>query len=613
MRKIIFIFTLLITVLIAYGGFSSVKIIRKAPPPSSDVNVTEAQWRKPIPEISEEKPRTIVKGKIEAGGTGGTSTDGESLFNLYSDSNVTVEIPLSFGRMGISGSALRKSFLQGAEDNYTVGFNIGSDLWIFNLDSEYGFSNKEEKDVNGNNVTRNSNNLVFAAGFSTSLVKNFTFGLSYNHKESKKEEDDNSTENIYENSFELKSYGNIGDIDLNISGSLNIRDDVLKHMYTDQYGVSINAGYAVSDVIKVSLYMIPSYSKTLYSDTDTDVKSTILDYGAGILAEPSDSFQFQMTGGRVDTWTNSSEGANPVWKLNTNVYYTPYEYLNIKGGYGVNKIVRGNLQQKLDMSVGYTGEEGRLIQNVGTGVNIDYIVDNGGSKVSSNIGWNGNLDLLPMDRLYVNTCYTGGYNEKYDLAQQKFLDTWTHNINLKMEHQITDIFMYSAGSKLSWYLPETLSNQFKQEYNGLIGYTPSLGWRVLSLSLSETFNITTTGSTDDYSSMLSFSSSIEALKRFNTHYIFGWSWINLHSSSPVNNFSHTIGFSLVGSEKASNFTTDYTFKHGSNDISHAVQSNFYYPFSDSFGVKAWINYNHYKEDGSYRDPFIVGISSLYLF
>ena len=58
---------------------------------------------------------------------------------------------------------------------------------------------------------------------------------------------------------------------------------------------------------------------------------------------------------------------------------------------------------------------------------------------------------------------------------------------------------------------------------------------------------------------------------------------------------------------------DYTIKHGSSGLSHLVESNFYYPFTNNLGMRAWMSLNIYKENGLQKSPFAIGVSSVYMF
>ncbi len=615
MKKVLIVAFVSIFVIVFFQMevFGEVKIIRKAPPPPPNTNVVHAQWRKPVPIIKEEKPKTVIKGRVEAGGTGGTATDGSSLFNLYTDSDVTVEAPLRFGRVNINGSAYRKSFLQGTQDKYSVGLDLTSELWSFNLGAGYGLSNLSEKNEEGTLIDKNSEDLVFSAAVSTSFIKDFTIKLDYSHRQKKKNENSAYTENVSSNSFELSSSGNLNDLQLEINGSINLKDDYLKSMSTDQYGATVRVGYPISDVLTLSAHMNPNYSNTVYSDSGTEVTSTILDYGTGLSITPTEDLGFQVDMGRIDTWTDSSGGANPVWKAGVSTFYRPGESVKLDAGYTINKVVKGNLRQDMNINANYNGEEESFVQEARAGAFIDYTVDSGGGKVSDNLRWNAGIGILPADRVEVSARYAGGYSEKYELSKGMFLHTWNHETGVKVEHRVTDILMYSARVDFNWYLPQGFNDQVKQAYSLNSEFTPSLGWRTLSISAGEMFSITTTNGADDYSSSFNVGASTEAFKRFNTHYNFGWSWVNLHTADPQNMFTHTVGFSFTGSRRALNISTDYTLQHGDGGVRHQVQSNFYYPFTDSLGLKAWGSYSHYKESGSIKNPFVLGMSCIYLF
>ena len=611
MKKfIVILFIVIFMILISSVLFAGVTIVRKVP--KVEENIVEAQWRK-APSIEEKKIKTTITGKIELGGTGGSDVNGSSILNVYTDSSVNLSRPMQFATLNINAGAYRKSYLQGSDDKYSVGLGLSSDLWSVDVVAKYGFFNKNEKDENNTDIKKSGNDLYLGFNASSSFIQVMPMSLSFNHEEKKQDEDKAETENILENNLNINSNGSFGNLSIDFSGTLDNKDDIAKNMLMRQYGANIKVGYKVSEPLNIYSYINPSYSVTSYSDTNSDIKSTILDYGLGAFMPFSDNLQVSTKLGRVDSWTNSNEGGNPIWKADATLMYNPIEAISLNSTYNFNKVVSGNLQNKINLDVLFSGEENSLIQSAGLGGGFDYISDDSGDKVSSSAVWKGNIDFLPTIDITIETSYNGGYSEKYDSSLSKMSSLWNHQFAIEMKHEVLETLSYNVSAKLSGYLPEYLAKQIKQEYYASITYAPPIGWRTLVLNSSENFNITNTDSSRDLSSQFSVGSSIQATKYIYSHYNFGWSWINLSTSGPFNNFSHNIGFQINGKEKAMSLGMDYTIKHGSSGLSHLVESNFYYPFTNNLGMRAWMSLNIYKENGLQKSPFTIGVSSVYMF
>ena len=592
--------------------YSEVKIIRKAPIVNG--NVVNAQWRPAPPPKAEKTKKVIINGKVELGATGGSSIEDKSIFNIYTDSSVSLTKPFNFASLNVSTSAYRKSYLQGSDDSYSVGLDLTSEVWSFGLNAKYDLSNKLEKDESLNEIQKNGNDLMLGVNASASFIQAFPISMSFSHEEKSLDENSLTTENVVENCMNLKGNGNFGDLTLDFGGILDNKDDIAKNMQTRQYGANVKAGYALNEMLNLNAYINPGYSVTSYTNTNTDINSTILDYGLGMLMNISENLQLTSDLGRVDNWTNSSSSnVNPIWKATAGLMYKPTDRVTLNSNYSMNKIVSGNFQNSINFDSIYNGDEGDFLRNAGVGGGLNYVSDNNGGEVSSGATWKSNVEIFPLINITVDANYNGGYSEKYDYSFAKITSLWNHDFGIELEHDVLENLKYSVGIKLNGYLPEYLANQIKQEYSTSIIYMPQIGWRSLTLNATESFGITKTGNSRDLSSSMGFGTSIPASKFIGTHYDFSWNWINLTTSSPTNNFSHTFGFIINGSKKPMSFGTDYTLQHGSGGIRHTLESNFYYPFTKDLGVRAWLSFSSFKEDGRKKNPFVIGVSSVYLF
>ena len=82
----------LIVVLISSSGWSEVTLIRKIP--DSGENQVDAQWSKPRPQPEQITSEPEFSARFILGGQSGADAGGEPLFDLYTDSTLSLSQPL---------------------------------------------------------------------------------------------------------------------------------------------------------------------------------------------------------------------------------------------------------------------------------------------------------------------------------------------------------------------------------------------------------------------------------------------------------------------------------------------------------------------------------------
>lgn len=220
---------------------------------------------------------------------------------------------------------------------------------------------------------------------------------------------------------------------------------------------------------------------------------------------------------------------------------------------------------------------------------------------------------MPVESLSLESDYSGGYGKKYDSSLDCMSSTWNHLFKIELMHNPLPLLSYSVGVNINGYIPQHLAHQTKQECSANVVVTPGSAWKNVSLTAGEIFSISHTGSQQDLFSRAVVGASMPLAKSLNASYKFGWDWTDLSEAPVLNDFSHSLNLVYNGIKRPFTVSGGYTFRHGSSGVRHDINSSGYYPFTDNFGVREWANLSFYRENGSRKRPFILGISGVYSF
>ena len=588
-----------------YLIFAQVVITRQLP--SSGVKQGTATWSEPYPDskIVRETGSAEFKGRISAGGRAGQDKYGEPMYNVATDSYVTMIQPLRGGSLlSIDAKLLRLQSSVKEDQNYNG--TISLEFEQFQIETAGGFNQtlSETLDVN-----RDDTDWWVSAAVSSGILETLPMSLNYQSTWIDRSEDTSQTDSKRIDELKFKSVGTVSEVGVELDAGLDYEDDLEEQ--SDNLGASgnIKITFPFGQSLGLQLNAIPIYSQSENSINNSNSMS--LESGIGLNWFLNEEFQARIKGGRIDAWSEDSEIENNLyqnsWKAGLGLDYQPLEGFFAGTSYTFTKAGEGNWTHNILLPAGWLGQG--AIQKFYVKGASNLIRTDTGSRVKDGVDWMINAALFPMENMNFNGDYKGGY------LWQEGEESWNHKMSIDFSHFPDPLLNYRGGYALSNNQEDETEDLWTQQY--LVGFTvkPMINFNVLTIDLSETLNLSAGASGDDALSSALLNVAIPLGSEFSTRVGVQWEWMKRVSvDGGSGNYMHYFtGFSVAGNSAPFSMTADYAFAHGYRGLRHDINSVIKVPFCEGYAIETIFNLNNYDENGQSRLYWLLGLNLVYEF
>jgi len=619
------ILSALLLVLFFSPAWSQVTLIRKIP--DSGEHQVDAQWSKPRPQPEQTVGQAEFSARIILGGQSGGGATGEPVYDLYTDSTLSLAQPLgSAAMLNIGASALRKRYLDGREQSYSANLDLRAERWSLDINGSYGDSARtltEASGVSTVDVEKANQDLLVASSLTTSFIPTLPMSLSYQHNRDQDIEDGSSIEDTVIDAADLLAQGTLGRVGLELGGSVEHSIDEITDTETLGAGGNLSVNLPLLPFLHLRPGIAPVYTKTDYIGGDY-TRSTTLDTDLGLYFPLSDFFEFRLVAGIANTWSHKKElGATSsedwaTWQGETglewqpeNGYFTSATY-SLESTYQSGPEPPGQSHQG-DLSLGWRNPKNKgSLQSVETGMDFSLQLDGddaNGIFDTADGHWNAGIDLQPVKTMSFNNSYTGSISKSETPA------VWCHELASELSHAPDPLLNYQLAATLSDSISEEI-HTLTVDGLGQVTLLPQWNLKVYTVSLGENvaFSREFSGATEPYIMAKTFSSLAVPLASFlKVRYDFTWEWVNqVSESGPAGNaFQHLTGLTIAGDDLPFSFTTEYQIGHGFRGLRHDLNANLDVPFKKGFGLKGEASFSRYTEEGATINPFLFGLHGVY--
>jgi hypothetical protein len=606
-------------------SWSEVTLIRKLP--DSGDHQGEAQWSKPRPQPGQMVGQTELSARIILGGQGGGDSAGEAVYDLYTDSTLSLAQPLgSAAMLNIGATALRKRHIDGREQSYSATVDLQAERWSLDLNGSYGDSDRrltEASGVSTVDVDKEDQDLLVASTLNAAFIPTLPMSLSYQHSRSRNEEDGSPIENTVIDAADFLAQGTLGRVGLELGGSVEHNVDGITDKETLGAGGNLSVNLPILPFLHLRPGIAPVFTRTDYHNVDEDyTRSTTLDTNLGFYFPLTDVFELRLVAGIANTWSSdriagsvTEYPSQATWKGETGLEWQPESGAFTSASYSLGSTFQGgsespNQSHQGDLSLGWRNPRQRgTLQVVEAGTDFSIQVDEDGNLDSADGHWNAGVDLQPVKTMSFSGSYTGSIDKSETPA------VWTHQLASELSH--------APDPLLNYQLAATVKDSFSEEIHDLtadglaqVTLLPQWNLKVYTVSLGE--NLAVSRELPDgakaYVLAKTFSSMAVPLASFlKVRYDFTWEWVNQTSEGgpPGNAFQHLTGLTLAGGELPFSMSTEYQIGHGFRGLRHDLRANLEVPFDRGFGLKGEASFSHYTEEGTTVSPFLFGLHGVY--
>jgi len=626
---------LLLSILVGNIFAGEVKIVRTLP--ATAENKVKATWSKPSPKPSKAVAgRTQFSGRFALGGSGGLDTAGTAVYDLFSDSRFSLIQPLRLlGSIGVSGTVLRQSIIEGLNANYSGKFSLILDKIHFTAGIAY-----VEKSGVVDTLYKDDASTLISSSLNVNYIDTLPLVLTYTHGIIEKKEGETTTDTIVEDNdtdnINFKMLGNLGEFGIDLLSSFNRKNDKAKSMQTNGFSNSLTVVSPLLSFMKIKASIAPVFSTVDYTNGNK-LTSTTLDSDLGFIFPVSESFTITTGGGRFDSWvsgegpessTTTSEPQTSGWKASAGLEYKTKDSLSADGKYELKKS-KDIFNHGLTGTFGLTGKKESWFKNAGINGELDQSFNSAWSLLEDKISWGSFAAVELLKKLNITGKYSGGVSGITEL-------NWFNSVSAGLTNEPDPMLNYSVTTELSDSLKTasgiTESNILKQNYGGTVTLTPQWNLKVYSFGLGELFSLNSdlgpaasSASNPDMLSKLNFNMGIPIFSFLKTRYSLAWEWSSLYGENPDtaagasgsaeigNNFQHIFGITVSGDPIPLTFTVSYSFSHGTRGLRHDVSSNLTVPFWGSFALEGNFSLSYYTENSVIKVPFLGGLNLAYSF
>ena len=612
----------MLLLLLGFPARGEVTLIRKIP--DSGEHQVDAQWTKPRPQVEQTVGQTEFSARIMLGGQSGGDANGENVYDLYTDSTLSLTQPLGAAAvMNIGGSALRKRYLDGREQSYSATVDLRAERWSLDLNGSYGDSARtltETSGVSTVDVEKEKTDLLLASTLNAAFIPTLPMSLSYQHSMSEDSEDGSSIEDTVVDAADFLAQGTLGTVGLELGGSVEHSVDGI----TDQETLGAGGNLSVNLPILPFLHLRPAVAP-LYSRTDSIsgdyTRSTTLDTDLGLYFPLSEVFEFRLVAGIANTWSSDRVSGSvtdypsqATWKGETGLEWQPESGYFTSATYSLSSTFESgadpNQSHQGDLSLGWRNPRERgTLQNVETGTDFSMQFDDTGDLVSADGHWSAGVDLQPVKTMSLSNSYTGSINKSETPA------VWTHQLESELSHAPDPLLNYQLAARVTDSISEEI-HSLTADGLGQVTLLPQWNLKVYTVSLGENlaFSQELPDAAEPYLVAKTFSSLSVPLASFlKVRYDFTWEWVNqISEGGPSGNaFQHLAGLTLAGDDLPFSLTTEYQIGHGFRGLRHDLNANLEVPFDRGFGLTGEASFSHYTEEGATVSPFLFGLHGVY--
>ena len=585
---------------------AQVSVIRKLP--DSGVKQGAATWREAYPEPGSVRTSGVAElsGRLSVGGRGGQNPEGQTLYDVSTDSRVTLIQPLGVaGSLSVDAAALRTRSATDRNQNYSGTADLDFQRLQLGVSGGYSQSLKPIDDTD-----REDTDAYVEASLSSALLETLPISLSYRSTWTERLEDEVATESSRTDAVAFKAAGTVGRIGLEVDGALDYENDEDQAIEVLGTGGTIRLTVPIAEKLAVQATAVPNFHRNNTPTTSLD--STSLESGLGILWTVIEDLQTRLGASRIDSWADGSgvdfEAYQTSWKAELGLDYQPPAGLFAGATYGIAKTIGGNLTHQVLLPLGWRGQQGTLREVAGSGA-ADFIRSEEGDRVKDALDWNLTMSLIPRAKMTLNGEYLGGY----------VWDAGTESSNHKLEaafaHSPDPLLDYRASASLSNNQEEESEGLWKHAYNAGFTLKPRWNLNVYTVDVSETVAITNSSSGNDVLSTAALNLTIPIAPEIGTRLGAQWERINRTApgEDPGNNFYYSAGLSVAGESAPFSLNVQYSVSHGYRGVRHDVGSELLVPFRSGFALEGVFSLSSYQEDGDDSLPFLGGINLVYEF
>jgi len=601
-------------------AWSEVTLIRKIP--DSGEHQADAQWSKPRPQPEQMVGQRDFSALIILGGQGGGGATGEPVYDLYTDSTVSLAQPLgSAAILNIGGSAFRKRYLDGREQSYSATVDLRAERWSLDLNGSYGDSARtltEASGVSTADVDKEDQDLLVASTLNASFIPTLPMSLSYQHSRTRDTEDDSPIENTVIDAADFLAQGTLGKVGLELGGSVEHNIDGITDMETLGAGGNLSVNLPILSFLHLRPSIAPVYTQTDYLSGDY-IDSTTLDTDLGFYFPLSDVFELRLVAGIANTWSHKKESGVEskedwaTWQGETGLEWQPESGYFASATYSLESTYQSGTEppgqsHQGDLSLGWQNPRERgALQSVKAGA--DFSVHD---TVDGH--WNAGVDLQPVRTMSLDSSYTGS------ISNSETSEVWCHQLSSELSHAPDPLLNYQLAATVSDSIttetPGGKIHSLTADGLGQVTLLPRWNLKVYTVSLGENvaFSQELTTATEPYVLVKTFSSVAVPITLFlQLRYDFTWEWVNQVSEggSPGNAFQHLTGLTLAGGDLPFSLTAGYQIGHGFRGLRHDLNAILDVPFDRGFGLKGEASFSHYTEEGSTVSPFLLGLHGVY--
>ena len=585
---------------------AQVSVIRKLP--DSGVRQGAATWREAYPE-----PQTVrasgvaeLSGRLSVGGRGGQNSAGQAVYDLATDSRLTLIRPLgAAGALSIDAAALRARSTTNENQSYSGTVDLDFQRMQLGVSGGYSQSLKPIDETD-----REETDAYVEASMSSALLETLPMNLSYRSTWTERMVDEVSTESSRTDTVAFKAAGAVGRVGLELDGALDYDNDEQLQSTVLGTGGTIRLTVPIAERLAVQATAVPNFNRK--EKAATRLETTSLESGLGLLWTVMEDLQTRVGASRIDSWAKgigvTYEPYQTSWKAELGLDYQPPAGLFASAAYGIAKTIGGNLSHELSLPAGWRGKRGTLREITASGA-ADFIRSEDGARFKDAIDWNLAASLIPGARMTLNGEYLGGYIWEDDS------ESWNHKLEAAFSHSPDPLLDYRASASVSNNQEEESEGLWKHAYNAGFTLKPRWNLNVYTVDVSETVAITNSSSGNDVLSTAALNLTIPIAPEIGTRLGAQWERINRTApgEDPGNNFYYSAGLSVAGESAPFSLNVQYSVSHGYRGVRHDVGSELLVPFRSGFALEGVFSLSSYQEDGDDSLPFLGGINLVYEF
>ena len=581
------------------------QIIREPPPSAEEPG--NATWREPYadPAQARDSGKTDLSGRISVGGQGGQDKAGDALYNLTSDSLVSLVQPLGNEALLLFDAAVMRKQSAVKEDQRYEG-TLALDFERLKFQTSGGFTQtvNEAADID----SEDGDGRV-GASVSSGLIETLPMSLEYQSVWKNREGESVEKESGRSDELAFKSVGTVGNVGLDVKGDLEYEDD--REAQTERFGTAGNFNVTVPmrEQLALLVNMRPIYNR---NETETtELKSTSVESGLGVNWTPREDVESSLRAARVDAWSEGEgttyDAYQNSWKGGLGVNYLPIQGFFAGPAYDFTKAVGGNASHDAVLLLGWRGKD-ILKELSGKGTTV-FIRNESGGQIKDTFNWQFKTALVPVESMNLNGKYQGGY------INEETGDSWNHEMGADLSHFPDPGLKYRGVATVSNTRKADDGSLWKQHYVAALTVKPLINYILFTFDVSETVDVKNADNGDDVLSAAMVKLGFPLSRDLSGRVGHTWEWINRTSvdGGAGNYFHYTAGLSLAGKTAPFSLNADYAVAHGYRGVRHDVSSGIEVPLRGGYALDGEFTLSSYEENDDNKLYWIFSLNLVYEF